>query len=121
MQIEVQLALVVVLEMKKEMHREGTFSNAFPALHPVLRLVNEPGIAEANDIRNNTNAASIVCVIIWNNGDTAFQTAAHISHYLAGDAYWRQEQAIVDWIGNQTRDIGAVKVSQMLSMAKNNG
>ena len=51
------------------------------------------------------NASSIICLVMWTDG--------RVSHYMAGDSYWRQELAVINWIMQNrttTYNIGAVKV-----------
>lgn len=48
--------------------------------------------------------ASIACVILWGNG--------RVSHYLAGDSYFDQEDPLIDFLNRgETERIGAVKLS----------
>ncbi|GIK00104.1 hypothetical protein Aspvir_004119 [Aspergillus viridinutans] len=71
---------------------------------PVLRMVNRP---EVKDEADTTNAASIICVVIW--VDTGV-----IGHFMGGDAFWTQEIPLVKWIAGppeSTSRIGAVKLS----------
>lgn len=72
--------------------------------HPFgsVKIVDE---ATASTIDQNTNKASIACVVLWGNG--------HVSHYLAGDAYHEQEAPLIDFLSKGvTADwIGAVKLS----------
>jgi beta-lactamase superfamily II metal-dependent hydrolase len=66
-----------------------------------IRIVNtKTGTSKSE----NTNAASIACVIIWAG-------QGKVSHYLAGDSYWEQENPLIDWILQSGQSVGAVKLS----------
>ena len=73
--------------------------------HPPDKSVKIVNIKTGTSASENTNAASISCVILWAN------KSGHVSHYLAGDLYWDGEMALINWISLTKEPIGAMKLS----------
>jgi hypothetical protein len=73
--------------------------------HPPDKSVKIVNINTGHSASQNTNAASISCVILWAN------KSGHVSHYLAGDLYWDWETPLINWISLTKEPIGAMKLS----------
>jgi hypothetical protein len=82
-------------ETSDDIHREGvvTLNLATNARQrEPLKIVNKPDNPDT-DQGQATNAASIAAILLRGDG--------HVSHYMAGDMLWAEEQLIITWLGQK--------------------
>jgi len=98
-----------ISSVKNVISKENVAEKADPQVtekHPIHRPgVKIVDINTGSSEAKNTNAASIACVVLWG------ASPGHVSHYLAGDSYWEQEDPLVSWIAQSGEPIGSIKLS----------
>jgi hypothetical protein len=83
---------------------ENASHTAFSAVHPHLRIIDKKTGGSSSE---QTNSASIIAVLAWKDSGSK---VTRVSHYLAGDALWEQEDAVMKWLA-PTCEVANIKLS----------